>query len=189
MRSHRWSSIGQSALWKIRPLCDEPLPLFQALDNEEAESSAPVRLPKIMPFTQVLHDYGSTGLSLKAHPVSFIREELERMGAIPTSELRDERRCPSKRSVCVAGLVLCRQRPGIAFGVTFITLEDETGIANLIVWRDTFERYRGEARLSAVLLVRSVVQRQGQMVHMHAQELASADGIVPAMRFASRDFH
>jgi error-prone DNA polymerase len=175
------------ALWQIKPLRDDPLPLFE--HHNTADEQGLDRLPDTAPADRVLHDYHAAGLSLKAHPVSFIRSQLVKRGVTPASELRDERRFPNKHRVVVAGVVLCRQRPGTASGVTFITLEDETGIANLVVWRDTFERYRRVGRLSTLVLARGVVERQGEVIHIHARHLESLDGAMPGLATMSRDFH
>jgi error-prone DNA polymerase len=121
--------------------------------------------------------------------MSFLRAQLQELGVTPAGELRCEPAFPSKTPVAVAGLVLCRQRPSTASGVTFITLEDETGIANLIVWRDVFERHRRVGRLSTVLLVRGRIERQGSVVHVHAELLESLDRALPALASSSRDFH
>jgi len=88
----------------------------------------------------------------------------------------------------VGGLVLMRQRPGTASGVVFITLEDETGIVNLIVWRDVFERFRRVARLSRVMLAHGHVERQGEVVHVHVHELESLDDQMTTLAARSRDF-
>lgn len=189
-RADAFASMGldrQRALWQIRPLRDEPMPLFEQSDT--TSEAGLDRLPTIAPVDRVLHDYSSAGLSLRAHPLHFLRERLDERGVTPAGDLRLEHVCPAKRRVTVAGLVLCRQRPSTASGVTFITLEDETGIANLIVWRDTFERYRRVGRLSAILLVRGTVEREGEVVHVHASHLESLDANLPGVAAASRDFH
>ncbi|MEL7473314.1 MAG: error-prone DNA polymerase [Planctomycetota bacterium] len=177
----------QRALWQVRPLRDDPMPLFGASDS--TDEAGLDRLPAISMPDRVLHDYGSVGLSLKAHPVSFIRDTLGARGVLPACELRDERACPQGKMVSVAGLVLCRQRPSTASGVTFITLEDETGVANLVIWRDTFDRYRRAARLSTILLARGKIERQGAVVHVHVQHLESVDEELPSLAMVSRDFH
>ncbi len=176
----------QTALWEIKPLKDTPMPLFE--EQSEPGEPAPNRLPCVSDAEQVLHDYGAVGLSLKAHPVSFLRPRLDRLGAVPSVRMRDQRVFPSKRKVTVAGLVLCRQRPSTASGVTFITLEDETGIVNLIVWRDVFERYRKPVRLSTILLARGVVERAGEVIHVHAHHLEQFDHHMPSLISMSRDF-
>jgi error-prone DNA polymerase len=117
--------------------------------------------------------------------MSFLRKALN--GALPAADLRDAKRCPLR--VSVAGIVLVRQRPATASGVVFITLEDETGIANLVLWRDTYEKYRRVVRLSTALLVRGRVERQGEVVHVHAEHLESLDDRLPDLGSRSRDFH
>jgi error-prone DNA polymerase len=226
----------QQALWQIKPLRDERLPLFEtgvgaaAMDREEARRTAQrarseegkergassgavssplgvlrdvccepaslssdalafAALPPIAPSTLVHQDYEHVGLSLKAHPMSFLRERLASSGVVPCGELRDPRVCPQGRRLQVAGLVLVRQRPSTASGVVFFTLEDESGIANLIVWSDTFETYRRVARQSHVLQVRGKVERQGEVVHVHVDHMESLDHALPDVEVASRDFH
>ena len=89
----------------------------------------------------------------------------------------------------VAGLVITRQRPGTASGVIFLTLEDETGIANLVIWRDTFERFRSTIRLSESLLAEGKIERQGQVVHIHASRVETLGEQADPLRVRSRDFH
>ncbi len=201
-RADAFRSMGldrQGALWQVKSLRDEVLPLFRhdagapivihrdwgPLPDDAGHES----LPPVTPQRQVLQDYEASGLSLKAHPVSFIRGALDELDAIPTADLRDPRLSPQGRRVAVAGIVLSRQRPATASGVVFITLEDETGIANLIIWSTTFERYRWVARLSTVLLARGRVERQGDVVHVHVDRLENLDSRIPDFAAASRDFH
>ena len=178
----------QEALWAVRSLRDDPAPLFEALDDD-LEARGGDRLPRFNQQTHMLHDYAFTGLSLKAHPLSFLREDLSRKGVIPAAELRGAKLCPTGASVRVAGVVLVRQRPGTASGVVFITLEDETGIANLILWPKVFERFRKPARMSAVLLAHGKVERSGEVVHVHVRKLESLDDAIPNLGAVSRDFH
>ena len=180
----------QRALWQIKPLRDDPLPLFDPIDKgTDRDADALDDLPAVPVNRMVLEDYASMGLSLKAHPLSFIRETLEARGVTPTSELRREKACPQGKNVSVAGLVLMRQRPGTASGVVFITLEDETGIANLILWKDTFEQFRRIARLSRVMLAHGRIERQGEVVHVHVQRLECLDDHLDTLAARSRDFH
>jgi error-prone DNA polymerase len=159
-------------------------------------------LPPIPLPTRVIHDYAATGLSLKAHPLSFAREALDRQRITPAGHLADERRFPHGTRVAVAGLVLVRQRPGTASGVVFITLEDETGTANLIVRPAIYERYRPALRHSIALVAHGTVERQGQVIHIlirSAQPLRNqrpaappahpAATSPPALPSMSRDFH
>ncbi|MEM6504000.1 MAG: OB-fold nucleic acid binding domain-containing protein [Planctomycetota bacterium] len=108
-----------------------------------------------------MRDYDTTGLSLKQHPLAFLRPQLNRQRVIPCGDLADADRLPHGTPAAVAGLVLVRQRPGSASGVVFITLEDETGIANLILWPKTFNRFRKLARHATTLLARGTLQRDG----------------------------
>jgi error-prone DNA polymerase len=176
----------REALWHVRALRDDPLPLFEgAQEIQEPESP----LPRLSPVRQVLHDYESIGLSLKSHPIQFIRGDLTRRGVTSAADLRDAHLCHGGREVSIAGIVLNRQRPGTASGVVFATLEDETGIANLVIWSTTYEAYRRVVRLSTILLARGRIERQGEVVHIHAQHLESLDDSLHELTFASRDFH
>jgi error-prone DNA polymerase len=175
----------QQALWSARKLRDEHLPLFeQAIERPDE----PVPLPVLHPSRHVVLDYQATGLSLKAHPVSFIRERLRGLHARPCRELLDERLSPNGERVRVGGLVLVRQRPGTAKDVTFMTIEDETGIANLVVWSRVYHRYRAHAR-STLLLAYGRVQRQGEVVHVVVDRLQRLSGQVDEVAIKARNFH
>ena len=173
------------ALWEIKPLREEELPLFGGATVEEEA----VQLPQAKPGRRVLDDYESVGLSLKAHPVSFLRRQLESRGVVPCAALKNEIQMPSGRYVSVAGIVLVRQRPGTASGVVFLTVEDETGIANLILWSSTFERFRSVARLSTSVMAYGRVERRHEVVHVHVERLECMDGMIPGIESISRDFH
>jgi error-prone DNA polymerase len=174
----------QQALWQARLLRDDKLPLFDGMD-EGAEERA--TLPPVGAMRQVVLDYDATGLSLKAHPVSFARARLNSLGALPCCDLRNAARTPDGEEVAVAGLVLVRQRPGTAEGVTFMTLEDETGIANLVIWRQTYQRYRREAG-ARLVVARGRVQRQGEVVHVVVSRLGGLDAELDGLASTSRDF-
>jgi error-prone DNA polymerase len=164
----------REALWAIKALRDEPLPLFAAASAREANPVAELNEPAVAlrPMTagrEVVEDYGHVGLTLRAHPVSFLREDLhrKRIGTCAESmQARDGRR------VQTAGLVLVRQMPGSAKGVMFITIEDETGIANLVIWPKLFEQQRRIILSAGMLAVAGRVQREGEVVHLLAQRLA-----------------
>jgi error-prone DNA polymerase len=177
----------QQALWHAKLLRDERLPLFDGIDDGSDQHQP--ELPAIAPARQVAEDYTSVGLSLKRHPVSFVRERIARAGACPCAALLDPARTPDGECIRVGGLVLVRQRPGTASGVVFITLEDETGIANLILWSRTFEKHRKAARLSRALLVRGRVQREGEVVHVLVHGVRSLDPWMDDLVVRSRDFH
>jgi error-prone DNA polymerase len=193
-RADAFGSMGltrQQALWQAKLLRDEKMPLFEGLEERSYDTDvrAQPTLPAVAPARQVAEDYTSIGLSLKCHPMSFVRGRLARSGVLPCSALLNASITPDGEWIRVAGLVLVRQRPGTASGVVFITLEDETGVANLILWARTFEKYRKAARLSKVLLVRGRVQREGEVVHVHARGLRSIDVWIDEMAVRSRDFH
>jgi len=163
-----FASLGldrRAALWEVRALGEKPLPLFAGVDEgaEPAVALAPMTAGK-----EVVEDYGSVGLSLRRHPVAFLREELARRRMITCSALAD---ITQGRRVTVPGIVLVRQRPGSAKGVMFVTLEDETGHANLIVWPSVFERYRRIVLSAGMLACTGKVQREGLVIHVVAETL------------------
>ena len=163
----------REALWAIKPLRNEPLPLFAAAARREAdvlpEQVEPsVSLRRMASGREVVEDYGHVGLTLRQHPVSFLRAELARGRILTCAEAVA---CRDRRWVHVAGLVLVRQRPGSAKGVMFITLEDETAVANLVVWTKVFEKYRRIVLGSGMIGVKGRVQREGEVVHIVAHEL------------------
>ncbi|MFG0330623.1 MAG: OB-fold nucleic acid binding domain-containing protein [Phycisphaerales bacterium] len=186
----------QRALWEIRRLRDEALPIFDSSVNAEDEPQSSeeveelaVSLPAVSPVRQVTQDYGHLGLSLKAHPMSFLRDSLDERCATRAEELRDEERWPHGKWITVAGVTLVRQRPGTASGIVFMTLEDETGIANLIIRPNIFERYRRSARHGTILLVHGKVERQGQVVHIMANRIEDLDEEMIELTAKSRNFH
>jgi len=195
-RADGFRSIGldrQQAIWHIRALRDQPMPLF---DLESTDAGETIRqrettpaLPQIDARRHVIADVSNTGLSLKAHPLSFLRERLSLRGVSPAGDLRDAGRFPNGRPVRVAGLVLVRQRPGTASGIVFVTLEDETGIANLIVMPQVFERFRKAARTSTILLANGRIERQGEVVHVKVSRIESLDAQWESLPSRSRDFH
>ena len=160
-----FTSIGldrRKALWEISALADRPVGLFKGQSSESIYESNVV-LPAMSESEHVVHDYASTSLSLKAHPVSFVREKLTQLRIVPTTELP---KLKDGTFVKVAGLVLVRQRPGTAGGVCFITIEDETGVANLVVFQNLFDKYRKEILQSRLLMVEGKMQKEGDVIHV-----------------------
>jgi len=162
----------RQALWQVRALAGAVLPLFAAADVGERPRpeivEAPVQLVPAPGGREVVEDYTSTGLSLRRHPVAFLRRDLGRQGMVTCRDLlhlRDGRR------VVVPGIVLVRQRPGSAKGVMFITIEDETGVANLILWPDRYAAQRRLVLSAAMLACHGRVQREGEVVHVIADRL------------------
>ena len=159
-----------------------------------------------MPLPEhVAEDYRTLSLSLKAHPVSFFRPMLDARGALRCVD-QQQPRYRTGRRVSVAGLVLIRQRPGTAKGVTFVTLEDETGIANLIVWQKNFQAQRRTWMTGSFLLVTGRLQKENGVIHLVSEkvedlspilaDLRSGEGETPRMHaevqgrlLRSRDFH
>ena len=155
----------RQALWQVRGLGHTDLPLFRAVETREE----PVALTPMSAGREVVEDYRSTQLSLRAHPLAFLRPELERRGMVTCAELD---RIRDGRRVEVAGIILVRQKPGSAKGVLFITIEDETGVANLIVWPDRFEAQRRIILSSAMISVVGKVQKEGQVIHVISETVA-----------------
>jgi error-prone DNA polymerase len=163
----------REALWAIKPLRDEPLPLFAAVAGRETEvlpeqAEPSVSLRPMASGREVVEDYGHVGLTLRQHPVSFLRAELALPRILTCAEAIAYR---DRRWVHVAGLVLVRQRPGSAKGIMFITLEDETAVANLVVWTKVFEKFRRVVLGSGMIGVMGRVQREGEVVHIVAHEI------------------
>ena len=186
----------REALWAIRGLRDEPLPLFAAAGraaerqtqegedaaSPETASAAPttpeliepeVTLRKMAAGGEVVGDYRHVGLSLRAHPVSFLRRDLAKRRTVPCAEAMSAR---DGRWLEAAGLVLVRQRPGSAKGVMFITMEDESGIANLVVWPKMFETFRRIVLTASMLAAHGRIQREGEVVHLVVHKLTDLSG-------------
>ena len=163
----------RQALWESRTLVGgEDLPLFAAArEREEGAEREATRLPEMALSEEVVADYQTHRLSLKAHPLSFLRPSLEARGFVRASELRERK---FRSMVQVAGVVLIRQRPGSAKGVCFITLEDEGGIINLVVWPDTMEKYRKVIMGARLMEVRGRVEYDEEVVHVIVSHLADA---------------
>lgn len=168
------------ALWQALPRQKQ-----RVLFAESPSDEPPVELPPLTLQEEVVADYRTAGLSLRAHPISFIREELDRRRVVTAASLAT---WPTGRYVRVAGLVLIRQRPKTARGIIFMTLEDETGIANLIVRPQIWDRYRPAARNAAALLVHGCLERQGEVIHVMAARLEDLALLLNEVRSKSRDF-
>jgi error-prone DNA polymerase len=199
-----FGSLGldrRAALWAVRGLGPPPLPLFAAAAAAEAGPEAAVALAPAAPGEQVIDDYAALRLTLRAHPLALLRRGLAARRVLPAAALADA--APGS-VVTVAGLVICRQRPGTASGVIFATLEDETGIANLIIWPRVFERHRKAVMRARLMQATGRLQREGLVIHIVALRLVdlsdrlaalAEDPAVPTPRaapagaFLSRDFH
>jgi len=168
----------RQALWAVRALRrtgdKDDLPLFAHFASPALEPD--VDLPPMRLGEQVVEDYRRLHLSLKAHPVSFLRRELERRGILRHEQLAVTK---SGRRVTVAGLVLVRQRPGSANGVIFMTLEDETAVANTIVWPQVFETFRPIVLGARLVSVTGKLQNEFGVIHVIAERL---DDLTPLLR-------
>ncbi|HVY73803.1 MAG TPA: error-prone DNA polymerase [Puia sp.] len=186
----------REALWEISSLADHPTGVFKGQPSE-SKIEQPVTLPGMTLSEHVIQDYSSIGLSLKAHPVSFVRTQLKARRIVSTAELNG---LPDGSPVMVAGIVLVRQRPGTAGGICFITIEDETGSANLVVFPQLYEQYRREILQARLLMVSGKLQREGEVIHVVAQRCFNLSGLLrklipsgeePELQgslFPSRDF-
>jgi error-prone DNA polymerase len=162
-----FNSMGldrRMALWEVSAH-DHPLGLFK--DKITTPSSDEnIHLPIMKTSEHVVCDYAATSLSLKAHPVSFVRPTLDQLRILSTNQLKESR---DGDFIKVAGLVLVRQRPGTASGVCFITIEDETGYSNLVVFESIFEKFRKEILQSRLLMVEGKLQVEGEVIHVIVQ--------------------
>lgn len=175
-------SAARQAVERRANLLEAPMPLFAFHADDGLFRAEPtVDLPAMAESEHVAEDYAATGLSLKGHPVAFFRERLARIGAIPAAAHHDPAQAHNAR-VTVAGLVLTRQRPGTARGTVFLTLEDETGIANVIVWPQVFEANRAVAMGARFLAVRGRIQRSGSVVHLLAEKFRDLTADLRSLR-------
>jgi error-prone DNA polymerase len=160
----------RQALWAVRALDrvgdQDDLPLFASRPERETEPDA--RLPPMPLGAHVVEDYRRLSLSLKAHPASFMRARLSTRGILRSEALRSVK---NGERVMVAGLVLVRQRPGTASGVIFMTLEDETGVANIIVWPKIFERLRAIVLGARFVAVTGKLQSEQDVIHIVAERM------------------
>lgn len=170
----------RQALWDARSLTPMPdLPLFRAAGvREEGAERARIALPAMPLSEEVVADYQTTRLSLKAHPMAFLRADLAERGFVRACDLRARK---FRSMVQVAGVVLIRQRPGSAKGVTFITLEDETGVINLVVWPDLKERQRKVVMGARLMEVRGRVEYDDEVIHVIAAHMTDATARLHAL--------
>jgi error-prone DNA polymerase len=160
----------------------ERLPPLDVFDEDR-------KLPALAPPTEgqdIVADYASLGLTLGRHPLALLRERLKSSSFVTADELRLR---PRGKLVRTAGLVTCRQRPDTASGVVFVTLEDETGCINVVLWRDLVERQRREMLGARLLGVQGVIEREGDVVHLIARRLFDHSALLGPLAAASRDFH
>jgi error-prone DNA polymerase len=170
----------REALWMaLAPPAEGPL-------LADLPDVAPPPLPSVSPDQEVVHDYRAQGLSLRGHPFASLRDWLKNEHVVPASALAQSR---SGRRIRVAGLVLVRQRPATAKGITFMTLEDETGSVNLIVRPPVWERYSRAARHAGALIAGGRLQSQQGVIHLIVERLEDVTDKLPTLGRMSRDFH
>jgi error-prone DNA polymerase len=170
------------AVWQVTGV-ERALPLLPAATAVD-EGIPLLRAPR--EGQDIVADYGSLGLTLRRHPLALLRDRLQRRGVVPTRELWEQ---PNGKWVKTAGLVITRQRPGSAGGVTFVTMEDETGYVNLIVWNRVAVEQRAALLESRLLEVHGQLQREGDVQHVIAQRLTNLSSLLGDLMVASRNFH
>jgi error-prone DNA polymerase len=169
------------AVWQVSGV-ERALPLLPAATVPD-EGAPLLRAPR--EGQDILADYGSTGLTLRRHPLALLRDKLTGRGIVPAQQLWD---LPNGKSVRTAGLVITRQRPG-AGNVTFVTLEDETGYVNLIVWNRIAVEQRAPLLESRLLEVQGKLQREGDVQHVIAARLINLSSLLGELAVVSRNFH
>lgn len=166
-----------------------PSPSVSAGNRAQPQAGANFQLtptvPPMGPLEEVIADYRMLGLSLRAHPLSFLREWLRSQRVVPAAQLSS---LPDGAPVRVAGVVLVRQRPATAKGITFITLEDETGQANLIIRPDVWRKWRKAALTATLLLAQGRLQKQGEVIHIRVGKLIDLSEKIKELPSMSRDF-
>lgn len=171
-----FASLGldrHKAMWTTKGLKSEPLPLFAAAESRSGSANQElvepqVTLPHLPDAQEVGRDYSTLHFSLRKHPLHFIRDDLSKLGWQPNDVILNR---AARNFAYVAGIVLTRQRPGSAKGVTFLTLEDETANANIVVWPDNFEKYRRVIMTAGVIGCFGRIQREGLVIHVVANHL------------------
>jgi DNA polymerase III alpha subunit len=176
------------ALWEVKALdvgkAGESLPLFDRTGHDDLQQEPEIVLPDMPQGEQVIEDYRSLMLSLKAHPVSFLRETFAARHILETEKLRT---APKNRRVEIAGLVLIRQRPGTA-KVIFMTLEDETGVANAIIRPKVFAAYRAVVMAARLVRIRGLLQRENGVIHVIADHIEDMTPMLGLLQAETRRF-
>jgi error-prone DNA polymerase len=187
-RQSLWHALAQEKKRREMPLFEATYQPPSKPGNAAAEQM-PLPLPAMQPYEQVVADYRTVGLSLRAHPISFYREQLDRLGITPANRLVDLK---NDMPVRVAGLVLLRQRPGTAKGITFVTLEDETGSMNLVVHQHMWDRYYRVARRAPAWIAHGHIQTAPQaevpIIHVVVNRLEALAEQLHTLNTKSRDF-
>jgi error-prone DNA polymerase len=173
----------RKALWEVSALGDRPIALFDGTLSESLKE-AQIQLPLMTEGEHVVQDYSSTGLSLKNHPVALVREKL---ALLHNTKIADLKTMKDGDRVSVTGLITVRQRPGTAKGILFMTLEDETGAANIVVWEKLFDQYRKEIIQSRLFMVQGKLQIEGEVIHVVAIKCFNLNSLLRGLTQAGKD--
>jgi error-prone DNA polymerase len=176
-------SDRRKALWEVSALADRPIGLFDGQQSESVKE-VQVQLPFMTEGEHVVQDYAATGLSLKNHPVALVREKL---GLLHNTQIGDLKKMKDGDPVKVAGLITVRQRPGTAKGILFMTVEDETGAANIVVWEKLFDKYRKEIIQSRLFMVEGKLQIEGEVIHVVALRCFNLNNLLRGLTGANHD--
>jgi error-prone DNA polymerase len=164
----------RQALWNVKGLAkSKPLPLFDFAGVEQQGTEDKVQLPEMPLSEHVVNDYQTIHLSLKAHPMEFLRERCTKERVTDNEKLKSFR---NNQAVAVAGVVLVRQRPGSAKGVVFVTLEDEFSVCNVVIWPQVLETHRSIVMGARLMLIRGRVQKSGGVLHVVADKVEDKTG-------------
>ena len=173
-------SLGQprrDALWTLKGLRDKPLPLFEAMLTAETDEPE-VAIKPMTAGSEVVQDYGHVGLSLRQHPLAFLRGELKQRRILTC---KDANALIDTSHTVVAGMVLVRQKPGTAKNVTFMTIEDETGIVNAVIWSRLYEEQRRLILTARMVAIHGQIQKEGEVVHLIARRLVDLSDLLDSV--------
>ena len=173
----------RQALWQVAALNDIATGIYTG-QQPEAAKEAHIQLPVMTQSEHVLQDYSATTLSLKAHPVSFVRDKLTMLNVHSSAGINY---CKDGDAVKVCGLILVRQRPGTAKGICFITLEDETGVVNIVVFEKLFQKYRKDILQARLLMVEGKMQREGKVIHVGAKRCVNVSSLLGELSVAANE--
>ncbi|TQM51070.1 error-prone DNA polymerase [Arcticibacter tournemirensis] len=176
-------SDRRKALWEVSALGDRPVALFEGQPSESVKELQ-IELPLMSESEHVVQDYAATGLSLKNHPVALVREKLD---LLHNKRIADLKTLKDGERVRVAGLITVRQRPGTAKGILFMTLEDETGNANIVVWEKLFDKYRKEIIQSRLLMVEGKLQVEGEVIHVVSSRCFNLNSLLRGLTRTNED--
>jgi error-prone DNA polymerase len=173
----------RKALWEVSALGDRLVALFEGTPSESVKE-VQIQLPLMTTGEHVVQDYASTGLSLKSHPIALVREKLS---LLHNTKIADLKNMKDGDAVRVTGLITVRQRPGTAKGVLFMTLEDETGAANIVVWERLFDKYRKEIIQSRLFMVEGKLQIEGEVIHVVANKCFNLNSLLRGLTQGNED--